>query len=179
MSVVSQLHGAVEVILYRVKARRSDLFKHNPRVLELAATALDAMQRVIDGHAASVRCDRSKRYRLFQFDGSRGFQLEDVIAVGEETERGQAAAVAAFGVVLRSWGFQITPVTEQPKDSMSAVGALIKEGGELLAAAGSAMGDGNVNASDLAQIVEGLPDVKRAIAIVEAAHAAANEGTQR
>lgn len=170
MTFLGRLSGASDVVLNEIERTRKEFVRDYRQAAEITARALAEMKDVAGGYAEEIRCNQTRRYRLFQLAGTKRLALEELVAIAFAHPVGKAAVVAALRVILGALGYDIKPRDEQPKDAMSVVGALVNQLGSVCAEGGKAMGDGNVNDAELAQLAARLPEVEAVIARVRAAN---------
>lgn len=96
------LSGQQELTAGRISLRRNgdgderdcELFQHNPAIKAVAAASLVAMASTANGHTPSLRLDQTKRYRLFQLDGSKALPHEERVGIALENELGADVHIA-------------------------------------------------------------------------------------
>jgi hypothetical protein len=143
--------------LLALKARRSELHRHNPRVLPAADRALQALREKVGRHTNEIRCEMPRRRRAKQLAGEKGLPTEDVVAIGMESPIGTLAVVDYCRELLRPFGFL---VAEDPvvADVGEAAAAFALTSGALQGKCFAAMGDGKVVPAEASAL---LPEVER------------------
>lgn len=145
---------ASEVYRDRRRARRGGLWRHNHVALELDGVARHAMATVLNGHTPDYRCDRPKRMRGLQIEGTETLGSEEFFAVALEGDIGRDAVLAWAQVLLAAVGWRAVP-----NDAQDAPGALLttaadvaRESGEFMGAVMDAQADGHVDPMEAEEI---------------------------
>jgi hypothetical protein len=94
------LSGAAELIYGNLARRREALQDHRPEALTDTARALQAMRDTAAGHVPELRADRRARLRRHQLAGEKGLPLEDLVAIGHESELGRQVALSALRYLM-------------------------------------------------------------------------------
>jgi hypothetical protein len=119
-----------ELTAGRIKDRRPELAEHVPSGepgVTLAARVIHAMKTKANGHTPDLRLDRQKRYRGFQFDGSKALPIEDVTAIAFESDLGREVVLDGLRVLAEALGYGLTPLQVTTADVLDAGTDLMDE----------------------------------------------------
>lgn len=125
-------HGRYEIeplsarsapLLEKLTRKRDGLSGHNPKALAVAAEALCRGHEAAWQRVPEIRCDRSARYRAQQLAAEHSLPVEDIVAIGLESDAGRAVALEIIGTIAEALGCDLVNVNSVPTKSLVAEAA--------------------------------------------------------
>lgn len=164
-----ELTGHQAGIRARLAERRKELEQHNPQAITCAAQVLAAMADAAYQHVPSIRCDRQVRYREAQFQAEKATPIEDLAAIGLESEKGREVAIAGLRVLAAWFGQTMGPAEAIPPEIPECAARLAQAAGTFQATVVRAVSDGLLDAVEREALGTRIEVLKRTVALTEAA----------